>query len=541
MANLLAGRTPPFEVAVGPHPFVDYRFVHAGQPRWLDADGAAIHYFGLGSPDHVHSAHAGIPHGIDLQVQSASRSEPILTCTEPWEHQNGTPTIIYDGGVYRMWYFALSPDFWDPAEASSIGWGPDYGYFLCYAESDDGFEWRKPALGLYEWQGHDTNIVFGRELAGEAGLHGSSVFLDPVAPAHERYRQMYMGRVSADVVRRWVREHPNRVDPWISIPDRHRGMFMATSPDGIRWTTHPDPVLIYLSDTCNVVDWNNERQCYVWYSRGWTWDRRTITRTESPDVFNWQLPTPVLTVPPVQVPVTDIYTSGKVAYPGDSTTHLMFPTLYDRSLDTTTLAVASSPDDLAWNWVPGGPVLEPGPTGSFDEGCLFSAKGLALLPGGQIGAPYTGYNVPHKYPRHQLGTQSAWAMWPQGRIAGLVCDSEGGFDTPALALQGNELRVNVRTSGDGELRVSVLIQSDRVRYDYGGEEPPPNSGPSKWTPRVGHGGFVELCTSRPINGDHLAIPVHWEGESIPKISSYGPVVLRFQMRHATLFGFELDA
>ena len=30
-------------------------------------------------------------------------------------------------------------------------------------------------------------------------------------------------------------------------------------------------------------------------------------------------------------------------------------------------------------------------------------------------------------------------------------------------------------------------------------------------------------------------------QSLPKILSYGPVVLRFQMRHATLFGFELDA
>ena len=51
MANLLPGRTPPFEVAVGPHPFVDYRFVHAGQPRWLDADGKAIHYWD--SPEHA--------------------------------------------------------------------------------------------------------------------------------------------------------------------------------------------------------------------------------------------------------------------------------------------------------------------------------------------------------------------------------------------------------------------------------------------------------------------------------------------------------
>ena len=41
MPTAWPGRAPPYEVAAGYHPFVDYRYVHAGQARWLDADAAS--------------------------------------------------------------------------------------------------------------------------------------------------------------------------------------------------------------------------------------------------------------------------------------------------------------------------------------------------------------------------------------------------------------------------------------------------------------------------------------------------------------------
>ncbi len=521
MAELLPGRVPPFDVTAGYHPIMDYRFVNAGQPRWVGADGTPIHYWETADPDEIRAAHANVSRGIELRSRPADRSDPILTCTEPWEHNNGGPTIIRDSGLYRMWYHATAPDHWDPDLAPSLGWGPDWGGFLCYAESDDGFEWRKPALGQYEWQGHDsTNIVLGRELAGEPGMHGQSVFLDPRAPAHERFKSIYMGRLSTHVINQWVREQPERVDPWIAVhPDR--GMFVATSPDGIKWTPHPDPVVIFISDTMNVADWNPGRQSYVWYSRGWSWDRRTIARAETRDFFAWPLPEQVLTTPPEQLEITDIYTNGKVTYPGDPSTHVMFPTLYDRALDTTTIAVATSTDDVVWNWVPGGPVLEPGPDGVFDSGCMFSCKGLVELPGDRIGTPYTGFDLPHKYPRQSLQSATAYCLWPRGRIAGLVASEDGEFATPQLMLQGRKLRLNLKTAADGEVRVSALER-----------------GPG-WTARPGHGAWVELGASRSITGDHLSVPVDWNGSPALRLSTHGPVVLRFVMRKATLFGFEV--
>ncbi len=521
MPDPLPGRSPPFEVGVGVHPFLDHRFIHAGQPRWVGTDGAPIHYWESTDPAQVRAAHASVPRGVQLRVQPAERTAPFLDSTEPWEHLTGGPTIIRDGGLYRMWYHALPPDHWDQTAAGR--WGPDFGGFLCYAESHDGFDWRKPALGQYQWQGRgDTNVVLGRELAGAPGLHGESVFLDPQAPAHERYKALYMGRASPDVVRRWMRERPAQVDPWSSVyPDR--GVFVAVSPDGIRWTPHPDPVVIFISDTQNVVDWNPQRQSYVWYARGWAWDRRTIARAETRDFFDWPLPTPALTEPPAGAPVTDIYTNGKVTYPGDPGTHVMFPTLYDRARDTTSIAVAASADDLAWAWVPGGPALEPGPEGAFDGGCVFAAKGLVELPGHRIGVPYSGNDLPHKFPRRTLRAASAYAVWPRGRIAGVTASSDGEFATPPLLLHGCGLRLDLQTAADGHVRVTALERAPG------------------WTPRPGHGALTVLAESQPLHGNHLRAPVSWTNGAALRPAAHGPIVLRFQLRRATLYGFELTA
>jgi hypothetical protein len=54
------------------------------------------------------------------------------------------PSVIRDNGIYRMWYNAWQ---WDPDNKLYIS------YALAYAESDDGVAWRKPALGLVEFNG----------------------------------------------------------------------------------------------------------------------------------------------------------------------------------------------------------------------------------------------------------------------------------------------------------------------------------------------------------------------------------------------------
>ena len=113
-----------------------------------------------------------------------------------------------------------------------------WGVVLCYAESEDGLTWRKPELGLQEWNGsRANNIVLGRELTASRGLIGAAVFRDDTAPAHERFKCMFMGqdrkrllashglpRLQAHPLTRWRGLHVGHSAPSIA----------ATSPDGLR-------------------------------------------------------------------------------------------------------------------------------------------------------------------------------------------------------------------------------------------------------------------------------------------------------------------
>ena len=110
----------------------------------------------------------------------------------------------------------------------------------------------------------------------------------------------------------------------------------------------------------------------------------------------------------------------------------MFPTVYDRSRDTTSVIALASADNIGWSFIPGGPCLEPGTRGSVDGGCVFAGTGLVELPGDRIGIPYGAFPAPHKHPPPGHGEGVAWATWPRGRLAGLVCDQDAEFWTPPL-------------------------------------------------------------------------------------------------------------
>ena len=202
--------------------------------------------------------------------------------------------------------------------------------------------------------------------------------------------------------------------------DKPRGIFIASSPDGLRWRTPPGPALIYFSHTGNIAEWDAAQDHYVWHARSWACGRRTIARAETDDVQRWPLPAPLLIAPPADEPASDLYMISKTTYPGDPTTHLMFPALNDRSQDSTSLIALASADNIGWAPIPGGRVLEPGAAGSDDAGCLFGASGLVELPGDRVGIPYVGYASAHKHrPAGALGV-IRWATWRRGRLAGLV-------------------------------------------------------------------------------------------------------------------------
>ena len=74
--------------------------------------------------------------------------------------------VLHEGDRLRAWYQCTGDN------------GENYD---AYAESDDGYSWARPALGLVKWQGRDSNLCFDF-----GAFELQSVFLDPSAPAAAR-------------------------------------------------------------------------------------------------------------------------------------------------------------------------------------------------------------------------------------------------------------------------------------------------------------------------------------------------------------------
>ena len=513
----------PYSVTPGVHLFTDWRWVQPGHVRWVDAAGANAPLGGDGPFVDAQPVPNNVPRGLHLEAQPASLLGPLLGHTKPWEASGVMPAQMYrEGGRYRLWYMS--------------GDGMDHN--LCYAESTDGVAWGKPSLGLVEWEGsRDNNIVFGGHLAAATGIHGPGVFLDPSCSNAERYKLIFIGRprgpageaACRQLLERFKRERPADIDPNVADPKRFTALYGAVSSDGLRWTMLPEPLVLHQSDTANVAYFDQQLERYVWYGRcNWWYGRRCIGRSETTDFRRF--PTPEL----VAWPNTDVlasddwYTNCKTVYPGSPTEHLLFPQLYRRAEDRFEVELFSSPDGIHWSRVPGGPVISPGPPGTWNGEWIGTAPSLLPLEDNRVGLPFHGLRYPHKFPRRAdvLWAQLGLATWPAGRLSAIVASGEGAFVTPQLEVVGRMLRLNTQVRRAGRLGVQVEAPRRAPAGGQQGAELP-----------VLPGRGIDDCD--PIYGDHLAHTVTWHGESDLGHAGGEPIVLRFQLRAAKLFAFEL--
>jgi len=213
-------------------------------------------------------------------------------------------------------------------------------------------------------------------------------------------------------------------------------------------------------------------------------------------------------------PTDLLYTNGYTTIPKAPDHHLLFPTVWDTSTDSTRLEIAASHDGRAWNWIPGGPLMKTGHFGEFDGGCVFWHPNLIELPTGEFALPYTGYAFPHKYPRGAWSYAPGYAIWPHGRLVAVVADEKGGFTTVSVMPPGHRLSINAVTQRAGSIRVAVTH---------------PN------------GTFVKghsLDDAEPIVGDHAWTPVRWKAADDLGVTDGQPICLRFEMDHARLYGVQ---
>lgn len=515
----------PYELAGKRLLFLNWYYLRTGSFGWYDDSGQKVGLTSAVPPSAAHLRRTDSPHGIRLVAQSAQRMGPLFQAERPWEKvADGAggvalTTIVKDGGMYRGW----------GAPFTTSGDPPGQKYFTYY-ESSDGLSWARPHLGIVDFMGSKNNNI-----VNITGTDGGTIFIDPSAPAAERYKLIAEGAYTGKVCDAYLRRRPDAWDPKLS---RKRdgsatGLKGAVSADGLHWAMFPEPMVMEVTDTQITAYYDEQLRKYVAYTRTWeagprsskvsldgrrTWGvaRRSIGRSETSDYREFPLHHTILEPGPHLLPSQVLYTNGKTTIPGAPDHHLLFPSVWDMAIDNTSVHLATSHDGKLWYFLSESPVFETGPSGAFDGGVIFAHPNLVELSDGRFVLPYTGYDVPHKYPRKLWKYAPGYAVWPKGRLVALEAEEYGEFATVALMPPGRRLRINALTKRAGSIRVEVA--------GFDGKPLPQRS-------------FQE---AKLLFGDLHWAPLVWNGQEDLGYKDGTPIILRFQLDHAQIFGLEFD-
>lgn len=509
----------PYALAGNRLVFTTWAHVRPGDFDWRDKDNQSVFASKTAKigPEEGRFKGYDIPWGIRLQAEPAQRVGPILAGGEkPWE-VNGiwVNTLMYDEGKYRLWGIGQHGKPWNEEDEKA-------NRVACYLESDDLKTWRRPSLGLVEFDGsRDNNLI-------DLSPHGT-VFKDPVAPPEERYKSTWVWQYDRELF-----EKIKHRRSWskAAIPPHGKfvyAMMAAVSPDGLKWTTLPEPISIEVSDTHNICYYDQTLEKYVLYTRTREWNttakgytrfpdrdmgRRAIGRTESKDFRDFPVSRTILEPTNDMAPSDTLYTNGYSSVPGAPDHHLMFPTVWHQATDTTSFDLYTSHDGRLWSKAPGSPVFKTAEFGQWDGGSVFNAPYLFEMANGDWAMPYTGYIYPHKYPRGAWKYAVGLTVWPKGRLMALVADERGEFATAVVLAPGRTVWINAVTARAGSILIEATDETGKT---------------------VAGRSFKEAL---PVIGDHHWTQVKWSGHDDLGMDAGKPVGFRFRLDRAKIYGLE---
>ncbi len=386
--------------------------------------------------------------------------DPIMTADRPWEGGGvGMDlSILKDDatGGFRMWYRSF--DYDSPTGDQVL---------LNYAESDDGINWTKPNLGVIEFGGNTNNNIFHRPslIPGCRGMESHGLIVDDVGGPERRYKipvhHVFRDRVGD-------------------------GLYAMFSPDGIRWTLHPDPIYAQAGDRHAAIKdpatgeyWLFLRPPRYLPGRlpGATADplphKRIVARATSQDFLNWSDYATVLTNDAFDTRGTEFYNIAPIVY---GNRYLAFVNLYDTDVERMWVTLASSLDGLHWQR----PFrrerfMDLGAEGGWDDSWVNMSDSPPVREGDRMRFWFHGREEAHglNYRSGGIGT----FVLGLDRFAGLSAGREAGWIVTDRVLAGGQrlflnanvrngsARVEVRTGSGAPIPGLLLDDCDEIRGD----------------------------------------------------------------------------
>ena len=415
--------------------------------------------------------------GVNLTLHKPIPREVVIVHDAPWEGNTcAYHTVFQDGDIYRMYYRGSHHD--------------TSRQRVCYAESKDGIRWTKPELGLVEFSGSTKNNI----IRDGPGSHNFAPFKDSNSDCKPdgQYKALATGE---------------------------GGLLAFKSSNGIHWSLMSDKPVITEGafDSQNLAFYDNMRNRYVEFHRGFREDFRDVMTSTSFDFLNWTDPV-WLEYPGAAR--EHLYTNQIISYYRAPHVFLGFPKRFVPSRRAVQHRYAGVSDGMFM---------------TSRDGVTFKRWGEAIIRPGLQKERWVNRNNMTAW--GILKTESGIAGTPdelsiystEGYYSGPACRlrrftyridgfvsiqaalNGGDFVTKPLVFKGKELIINFSTSAAGSVCVEIRNQQ--------GE-------PIK--------GFT-LAESVEIYGDEIERVVTWKQGSDLSTLKGGPVRLRFVLKDADLF------
>ncbi len=371
-----------------------------------------------------------------LHMHRPKPREVVLVTGEPWEgNTSAYYTIFEDDGLYRMYYRGAH---WITETRKAA-----HREVTCYAESKDGIHWKKPKLGLFEFNGSKANNIVWDGL----GTHCFTVFKDknPKVKPEARYKAISRGRS----LRKGDAKYQH-------------GLYVYQSPDGIHWKMiKEDPVITKGAfDSQNLAFFDPLRGHYRDYHRFFTNGVRAIMTCTSTDYVNWTEPVPV------QIDEKDrehLYTNAIQPYERAPHVYVGFPTRYLPKQGSRVEPVfMTSRDGLNFKRWSDPVIPESAPKGRKGNRSNYMTWGILELPGNDrelsVYATEAYYEGPDSRVRR-------FTYRKDGFVSVRFGEQGGTAITKPIRFEGDDLVLNYSVGKGGSLKVSMApVGGKRGRF-----------------------------------------------------------------------------